>query len=94
MYAPKNPDVYLIVVDFKEYFSNTYTQRKNMTKSPYELRFDLLCFARDTLTAQYYAMVEEVKSFPNRIRGEMPKYPTNDDVFKLAEEYKSFIERK
>lgn len=65
-----------------------------MTKNPYEIRFDLLCFARDTLTSEYYAKVEEAKSFPSKITGDLPKYPTNDDVFKLAEEYKNFIERK
>ena len=65
-----------------------------MTKNPYELRYELLAFARDTLTSEYYAKVEEAKCFPVNGRLLMPKYPTNDDVFKLAEEYKSFIERK
>ena len=65
-----------------------------MTKSPYELRYELLAFARDTLTSEYHAKLEEAKHFPVNGRLLMPKYPTNDDVFKLAEEYKNFIERK
>ena len=65
-----------------------------MTKNPYEIRFDLLTFARDSLTSEYYAKIEEAKNFPNKLANGLPKYPTNDDVFRLAEEYKSFIERK
>ena len=65
-----------------------------MTKSPYELRFELLAFARDSLTSYYYAKVEEAKNFPSKLTGGLPKYPTNDDVFVLAEEYKNFIEKK
>ena len=65
-----------------------------MTKSPYELRFELLAFARDSLTSYYYAKIEEAKNFPTKGGVVLPKYPTNDDVFVLAEEYKNFIEKK
>ena len=61
-----------------------------MTKNPFELRYELLAFARDTLTSEYHAKLEEAKVLGSAT----PKYPTNDDVFKLAEEYKNFIERK
>ena len=66
-----------------------------MTKSPYELRYELLAFARDSLTSEYYAKIEERK-----IQGSFGKsiaiipYPTKEQVFALAEEYKNFIERK
>ena len=62
--------------------------------TPFELRFNLLNFARDSLTQYYYAKVEEAKNFPTKLTGGLPKYPTNDDIFKLAEEYKNFVERK
>jgi hypothetical protein len=61
-----------------------------MTKSPYELRYELLAFARDTLTSEYYAKVEVA----NSLKGDIPIYPTKENVFALAEEYKNFIERK
>jgi hypothetical protein len=32
-----------------------------MNKSPFELRYELLAFARDSLTSEYYAKVEERK---------------------------------
>ena len=65
-----------------------------MSMTPFELRFNLLNFARDSLTSEYFAKVEEAKSFPVNGRLLMPKYPTKEDVFALAEEYKHFIERK
>jgi len=64
-----------------------------MTKTPFELRFDLLSFAQGSLTSEYHAKIEEIARFPDKT-AVMPKYPTKDDVFRLAEEYKSFIERK
>jgi hypothetical protein len=66
-----------------------------MNKSPFELRYELLEFARDSLTSEYYAKVEE-----RNIQGSFGKsidivpYPTKEQVFALAEEYKNFIERK
>jgi hypothetical protein len=66
-----------------------------MNKSPYELRYELLAFARDSLTSEYYAKVEERKiqgSFGKSI--DIQPYPTKEQVFALAEEYKNFIERK
>jgi hypothetical protein len=66
-----------------------------MNKSPFELRYELLEFARDSLTSEYYAKVEERKiqgSFGKSI--DIVPYPTKEQVFALAEEYKNFIERK
>ena len=65
-----------------------------MNKSPYELRYELLAFARDSLTSEYYAKVEEAQNFPNKLGNGVLKYPSKDDIFALAEEYKNFIERK
>jgi hypothetical protein len=63
-----------------------------MSKNPFELRYELLAFARDSLTSEYYAKVEEAKVLG--LKNTMPKYPSKDDIFTLAEEYKNFIERK
>lgn len=64
-------------------------------KNPYELRFDLLTFARDTLEAEYHAALN-VAMEKNRThqRTEFPQYPTHAQIFALAEEYRGFIEKK
>jgi hypothetical protein len=63
-----------------------------MSKNPFELRYELLSFARDSLTSEYYAKVEEAKVLG--LKNTVIKYPSKDDIFNLAEEYKNFIERK
>lgn len=61
------------------------------TKNPYELRYDLLQFARMDLMEKYYVAMDLYKE--NKI-SDLPEYPTTEHIFKLAEEYKAFIERK
>jgi len=66
-------------------------------RTPYELRFDLLAMARDTLEAEYHSKMEEARwahEMSGGIPQTMPSYPTRDDVFKLAEQLKEFVERK
>ena len=63
-----------------------------MSKNPFELRYELLAFARDSLTSEYYAKVEEAKVLG--LKNTVIKFPSKDDIFTLAEEYKNFIERK
>lgn len=85
--------------------SHTETQwRCNMTnKTPYELRFDLLTFSRDTLETEYHAKIERVRwqadyntRFPSSAKAveDTPEYPNKDKIFSLAEEFKKFIEQK
>jgi hypothetical protein len=64
-------------------------------KNPYELRFDLLTFARDTLESEYHAALN-VAMEKNRMhqRTEFPAFPTRKQIFELAEEYRTFIEKK
>ena len=62
------------------------------TKNPYELRFDLLKYARTNLMEKYYSDMDLHNENPRP--GTRPEYPTTEQLFKLAEEYKSFIERK
>lgn len=74
-----------------------------MTKTPYELRFDLLQFAYNTLQSKYYAELEEVKYIQGLIAAgkatsetelNLPPYPSVEEVFKLAEDYKKFIDQR
>ena len=76
-----------------------------MSKTPYELRLELLMLAKQSLTEEYYAMIDAAKlklgnantyanpsAYPPLL--EMPKFPSETEVFALAESYKEFIERK
>ena len=76
-----------------------------MSKTPYELRLDLLMLAKQSLTEEYYAMIDAAKltntsAYPLLTNPsaypllEMPKFPSESEVFALAESYKEFIERK
>ena len=67
-----------------------------MSKTPYELRLELLMLAKQSLTDGYYAKIDAAKltnpsAYP---LFEMPKFPSESEVFALAESYKEFIERK
>jgi hypothetical protein len=77
-----------------------------MTKSPYELRFELLQFAQSTLSSQYYAELEQTKYIqslinegkvgnPDEVHNlNIPDYPTIEEIFDLADKYKAFIDQK
>ena len=75
-----------------------------MSKTPYELRLELLMLAKQSLTEGYYAMIDAAKlklgnanpsAYPGyHIHVDMPKFPSESEVFALAESYKEFIERK
>lgn len=58
--------------------------------TPFELRYELLQFAHGCLQNEYHSKLEAAKS----LEAVPPVYPTKEDVFKLAEEYKNFIENK
>lgn len=65
------------------------------SKNPFELRFDLLTFARDTLESEYHALMNAAME-SNRLgnKTDLPPYPTRKQIFDLAEEYRNFIEKK
>jgi hypothetical protein len=71
-----------------------------MTKTPYEIRYDLLNYAMSQLTGEYFAAMERIRdttepNSPNRISAmNKLKYPTKSDIILLAEELKTFIEKK
>lgn len=61
-----------------------------MTKTPFEIRFDLLNLAREHLMQKYYSEVD----FAKEIKGECPSFPTDKDIFELAESFKNFVDSK
>ena len=68
--------------------------------TPYDLRFNLINIAKQQLTDEYQASLERIMlSFPDEsihraaIIGDL-KYPTKDDILKLAEELKTFTDKK
>jgi hypothetical protein len=68
--------------------------------TPYDLRFNLIHFAKQQLTDEYQAALERIMlSFPEDYSGRPAminalKYPTKDDILKLAEELKTFTDKK
>jgi hypothetical protein len=63
--------------------------------TPYEMRFNYLLNAKDALVNEYHAKLNEAQIM--REMGEKPKipsYPTKEQIFELAEEYKAFAEKK
>ena len=69
-----------------------------MTKTPYEIRQDLLNFAQSHLTGQYYADLERAREIQDVAERETVisklKYFTKDDIVKLAEDLKNFVDTK
>ena len=66
-----------------------------MSMTPFELRFNLLHFAQKNLETEYQSKLEERKvqgSFGKAV--DITPYPTKEQVFALAEEYRNFVERK
>lgn len=65
-------------------------------KTPYELRFDLLSFAKDHLSTAYYASLEQinVQKDLGMKPEQMPTFPTPEEIMNLAEKLKQFISKK
>jgi hypothetical protein len=71
-----------------------------MTKTPFEIRFDLINYARGQLSDTYYAAMERIRETTaehsqERI-AEMNAltYPTNEQIMALASELKEFVDSK
>ena len=69
-----------------------------MTKTPFEIRMELLNMAQNQLQAEYYARLEQAREIQNAEWREAAikqlKYPLKEDIVFLAEDLKSFIETK
>ena len=69
-----------------------------MTKTPFEIRFDLLNFAQGQLSSEYYAELERAREIRDITERETViskiKYPTREDIITLAEQLKDFVDKK
>ena len=69
-----------------------------MSKTPYEIRLDLLNFAQSQLSSEYYAALERARAIQDVAERETVisklKYFTKDDIVKLAEDLKNFVDTK
>jgi len=73
-----------------------------MTKTPFEIRADLLKLAADHLEKQFTANVSFVTEYNKALldagvlgeRSMLPKYFTSDEVIKKAAEFYSFVQTK
>ena len=73
------------------------------SKSPYEIRLDLLKMAQDHLTMQYQQNVQFVQEYNNKLSAALPfeeynamlpKMPTFDDIMEKATELYGFVNKK
>jgi hypothetical protein len=71
------------------------------TKTPFELRYDLLRLAKDTLQDTYYSKLDVYKynneiyrgvAATKRLPNDYPTIPTKEEIFALAAEFKGFVE--
>jgi hypothetical protein len=67
-----------------------------MTKTPYEIRLDVLNFAQNQLQGEYFAQMERIRMQKdlNLPVESIPSYPTKDDIIFLAESLKNFVDTK
>ena len=82
---------------------HTHTQEKNMSKTPYEIRLELLTLAKEILQAPIYEkrnkLSDEYHSkLTDANRGSlpfptMPDFPSTTDIVSQAEELKKFVDQ-
>lgn len=67
-----------------------------MGTTPYEARFNYYMAAKDQLSNQYHAQLNEaqIKLQYGDTGATVPDYPTPAQIFALAEEIKTFAEKK
>ena len=67
-----------------------------MGTTPYEQRFNYYMAAKDQLSNQYHAQLNEaqIKMQYGATGATVPDYPTPAQIFALAEEIKAFAEKK
>ena len=77
------------------------TEESKMSKSPYEVRLDLLQMAKDNLDKQYqmnldlaWKAFEANKELYKEAEKYMPKMITPEEIIKQAEKLQGFINKK
>lgn len=78
----------------------THTDKeKTMSKTPYEIRLELLKMAQDQLTQRYYQKVNFVQhnaAVENTTiaMNEVPEFPTTQEILNEADVLKTFIDKQ
>jgi hypothetical protein len=70
-----------------------------MTKTPYEIRLELLKMAQDQLTQRYYQKFEVVRrnadiSEEKILLTEVPEFPSTKEILQEADFLKTFIDKQ
>jgi hypothetical protein len=63
-----------------------------MTKTPYEVRLEVLKMAQDQANAKYYSQCEQVYRKESFVSAEMPKFPTSEEILVEAQKLKTFVD--
>jgi hypothetical protein len=67
-----------------------------MSKTPYEIRLELLKMAQDQLTQRYYTdlnVKQQNSQLKNEPLTEVPAFPTSQEILKEAETLKGFVDK-
>lgn len=69
-----------------------------MTKSPYELRLEVLKMAQDQANQKYFNQWEQAArkaeiSESAKFLSEVPEFPTSEDILTEAEKFKRFVDK-
>lgn len=70
-----------------------------MSKTPYEIRLELLKMAQDQVTQRYYQKIDNlrhnasIKNDPLPLN-EVPQFPSSQDILVEAEVLKTFVDKQ
>jgi len=84
----------------RNYLLHTHTQTTQfnedlrMSKTPYELRFDLLESAKNHLVNKHFAEIDLIRQSGTLKNLPKVKFPSDEEIFELAIKYKEFIEKQ
>jgi hypothetical protein len=63
-----------------------------MTKTPYEVRLEVLKMAQDQANAKYYSQCEQVYRKEPFASAEVPAFPTSEEILVEAQKLKTFVD--
>jgi hypothetical protein len=66
-----------------------------MTKTPYEIRLELIKLAQDQLNQKYYSTLEKIRDHETgHFLEEVPQFPNTQQILMEAEILKSFVDKQ
>lgn len=75
-----------------------HTMKGHKMSNPYQLRYELLMAAENRLVEKYRAAMDQWharnKGDNNLIAGELPIFPTHEEIFDLANAMRAFVDTK